>query len=110
MTAAHAFWSTITGRWKQRSRRTHYIITYDDVNDSHRTRLSKLLEGYGDRVQYSVFEADLSRVETQAILTLAAKLISEADSLRLYPMCEECTRGVKTIGRKYEPPPEVHFV
>ena len=93
-----------------RSRRGHYLITYDVTNNSRRTRLSKLLEGYGDRVQYSVFEADLDRREVQEILACAAKLIGKADSLRLYPTCGECVRRVKTIGRSYQPAPELHIL
>ena len=93
-----------------RARRAHYLITYDVSDDSQRTRLSRLLEGYGDRVQYSVFEADLSRKEVQEILSAAAKLVSESDSLRLYPTCAECARAVRILGRRYTPPPALRIV
>ena len=33
-----------------------YLICYDVVNDRRRNRVSRLLEGYGLRVQKSVFE------------------------------------------------------
>jgi CRISPR-associated protein Cas2 len=85
------------------ARRSHYLITYDIASDSRRTRLSRLLEGYGDRVQYSVFEADLSRKDVQDILRSAENLVSKGDSLRLYPACENCAGKVKTIGRSYQP-------
>ena len=35
------------------------VIAYDIVDDKHRTKISKLLEGYGERVNYSVFECML---------------------------------------------------
>lgn len=38
-----------------------YLVCYDIEDDRQRTRLAHLLEGYGQRVQYSVFELHLSR-------------------------------------------------
>lgn len=40
------------------ARRT--LICYDVPDDRRRSKLSKLLEKYGDRVQYSVFVVDIS--------------------------------------------------
>ena len=37
-----------------------YIIVYDISDDRERARVSKILCGYGDRVQESVFECRLS--------------------------------------------------
>jgi len=38
-----------------------YLVCYDIEDDRERTRLAHLLEGYGERVQYSVFELHLRR-------------------------------------------------
>ncbi len=35
-----------------------YLVAYDISDDRRRTRIAKCLEGYGDRVQYSVFVVD----------------------------------------------------
>lgn len=32
-----------------------YLVAYDIADDRRRTRIAKILERYGDRVQYSVF-------------------------------------------------------
>ncbi|MBC7317262.1 MAG: CRISPR-associated endonuclease Cas2, partial [Chloroflexi bacterium] len=40
--------------------RAFYVISYDIPNDRHRLRIAHLLEGYGERVQYSVFEVWLT--------------------------------------------------
>ena len=37
-----------------------YIIAYDIPCNQRRKKISDLLEGYGRRVQYSVFECDLA--------------------------------------------------
>jgi CRISPR-associated protein Cas2 len=36
-----------------------YLIAYDITDDRRRGRLAKLLQSFGDRVQYSVFVCDL---------------------------------------------------
>ena len=38
----------------------NYLITYDIEDDKRRKKISDLLEGYGVRVNYSVFEFYLS--------------------------------------------------
>ena len=40
-----------------------YLVTYDITDDQRRTKVAKILEDFGDRVQYSVFEMILDRVE-----------------------------------------------
>ena len=35
------------------------VVAYDIPDDRRRTRVAKVLEDYGDRVQYSVFEMNL---------------------------------------------------
>jgi CRISPR-associated protein Cas2 len=38
-----------------------YVISYDIPDDKRRKKIADLLEGYGQRVQYSVFECQLNR-------------------------------------------------
>ena len=44
------------------------LIIYDIRSNKRRLKLSKLLEGYGVRVQKSCFEVDLSRNDYQSLL------------------------------------------
>ena len=44
-----------------------YLIAYDISDDARRTKLAELLEGFGQRVQRSVFECDLNEREYQAL-------------------------------------------
>ena len=79
-----------------------YVIAYDVEDDGKRTHLSSLLLDYGDRVQKSVFEADLSPDELAKLLERASKYLDEQDSLRAYPLCQQCARGIHNHGRPYE--------
>ena len=83
-----------------RSVRTRYVIAYDVADDGKRTRLAALLLDLGDRVQKSVFEADLDPAEVEEILEKSSKYLSSQDSLRLYPLCASCRTGVKTRGHR----------
>jgi CRISPR-associated endoribonuclease Cas2 len=43
------------------------IVVYDIPNDKRGTKLSKFLEGYGCRVQFSVFECFISLEEMRQL-------------------------------------------
>jgi CRISPR-associated protein Cas2 len=78
-----------------------YIISYDIPNDRRRTKVAKLLLGFGQRVQYSVFECYLDKKQ---ILLLRTRLLNlakeEEDNVRIYDLCDGCERRVESIGRE----------
>ena len=39
----------------------YVVVSYDITNDRRRLKVMKTLEGFGERVQYSVFECRLKR-------------------------------------------------
>ena len=43
------------------------VISYDIEDDKLRTKLAKVLEGHGERVQYSVFECHLDEKQLRAL-------------------------------------------
>lgn len=45
-----------------------YLVCYDITDDRDRSRVARLLERYGERVQYSVFEVHLGRPEQLAAI------------------------------------------
>ncbi|GAL06232.1 CRISPR-associated endonuclease Cas2 [Photobacterium aphoticum] len=62
-----------------------YLACFDIEDDKKRRRLSRLLLGYGERVQYSVFEITLR--DNKALTTLkkrCKKYVDDTDSLRFY--------------------------
>lgn len=67
------------------------IVSYDIVDDKRRIKLAKKLCDFGKRVQYSVFECDLSREQIKDLTQKALKQINlEEDSLRIYRICNTC--------------------
>ena len=78
----------------------HYVISYDIPNDQRRLRLAKALLDFGDRVQYSVFEATLDKRLFDKLLKRIDNIIDvQEDSVRIYPMCAECETRKITLGQ-----------
>ncbi len=75
------------------------VLAYDVAEDRKRQKLSELLLDYGDRVQKSVFEADLDPEALKEVLARATKYLSEEDSLRAYPLCSACAARREVRGR-----------
>jgi CRISPR-associated protein Cas2 len=78
-----------------------YLVCYDIENDKKRTRLVKILEKYGERVQFSVFEIQLppSLLKTLRKKLAAEKILEKTDSLLIYPLCDTCYPKVERTGK-----------
>jgi CRISPR-associated protein Cas2 len=78
-----------------------YLVCYDVVNNVRRDRVSRLLEGYGLRIQKSVFECVLTpdqyellqkRLQTQRYLN------PDEDQIRFYPMPPRHRKIILILG------------
>jgi CRISPR-associated protein Cas2 len=77
-----------------------YLISYDISVDRRRTKVAKLLEGFGQRVLESVFECDLEAKQYSALRQKLARRLrpEEGDRLRIYRLCAGCTAQIEVIG------------
>jgi len=81
------------------------VIAYDITDDRRRERVSTLLEDYGLRVNYSVFECELEGEEFAQVCAALARLIdARADRILLYRLCESCRPRKAELGRPGEEP------
>jgi CRISPR-associated protein Cas2 len=88
-----------------------YVIAYDSPNDRRRTKLHKLLKGFGAWTQYSLFECWLTDTQLVKLHTRLDKLLKESeDSVRIYPLCARCAGEVETIGSPRPQPDAVFMV
>lgn len=86
---------------------TRYVICYDIPDDKRRTKVAKCLDGFGDRIQYSVFEAVLDHALIDKLIGKVDDLIDpDEDQVRVYALCASCARRVRKLGL-VEPGPEV---
>jgi CRISPR-associated protein Cas2 len=77
-----------------------WVIAYDSPSNRWRRKLAKLLEGYGVRVQWSVFECELRPDQLQRLQRALERLIvATEDSVRLWPLPERSrSKGIQ-LGR-----------
>ncbi len=78
-----------------------YIISYDISKDKKRRKISKELENYGKRVQYSVFECNLDKKRFDELYHKLVKLMGTGeteDSIRVYSLCKNCIEKTTVIG------------
>lgn len=72
------------------------LLTYDIVNSKNRTKLSTLLEGYGYRVNFSVFELDIKKHQFELLLKEMEPFYEKEDSVRIYSFSTD------TVGKSYD--------
>ena len=56
-----------------------YVVSYDISSDRLRNKVARTLEGYGTRIQYSVFECKLSEKKYRELYVKMMKLMEGAE-------------------------------
>jgi len=75
------------------------VISYDIEDDKKRYKVSQVLENYGTRVQYSVFECIINEQQLKEIKEKTKNIVDkEKDSIRIYIICENCLKKIDIIG------------
>jgi len=78
---------------------THFlIVSYDIPSNRRRYKVMKTMEGFGTRVQYSVFECRLKPREIDDLRKRLKKLIEQEDSIRLYFLGAEDVKRIERLG------------
>ncbi|MFN7964531.1 MAG: CRISPR-associated endonuclease Cas2 [Acidobacteriota bacterium] len=94
--------------------RRRFLVTYDITKDKVRTQLFKLLRGWGDHVQYSVFICELTARERARLVGRVNDIVNHDEDQVLFVdlglAAEEPATVVDSIGRAYEPPSQALVV
>lgn len=81
-----------------------WVISYDIVDDRRRRRMARVLESWGIRVQYSIFECDLTPEDQRCLSERLQECLDvKTDSLRWYPLCNNCLIKVASLGGGVSP-------
>ena len=85
--------------------RNTYLVCYDISNDLRLRRVHKTMVGFGDRLQYSVFECKFSQADLARCKHAVGKLIHHNDDQVLFvnlgPAEGRGDRVISSIGRAY---------
>src|ERR1043166_7381999 len=63
-----------------------YVVVYDITDNKERGRISKLLKGYGFRIQKSVFECRLNKRLKTELVNAIEKLAVKSGFIKIYRM------------------------
>ncbi|WP_353932407.1 CRISPR-associated endonuclease Cas2 [Okeanomitos corallinicola TIOX110] len=75
------------------------VVSYDVSEDKRRTKIHNILKSYGQWVQYSIFECELTDTQYAKLRSRLNKLIkSDTDSIRFYFLCACCHGKIERIG------------
>jgi CRISPR-associated protein Cas2 len=77
----------------------YVVVSYDVSEDKRRTKIHNILKSYGQWMQYSVFECNLTATQYAKLRSRLSKLIQpDTDSIRFYFLCACCQGKVERIG------------
>lgn len=76
----------------------NWLISYD-IRDAKRLRkVAKFMEGYGVRLQYSVFKVNGTDRDIEKIRFELSKKIEDSDSVLYFKFCENCSKKIQSYN------------
>jgi CRISPR-associated protein Cas2 len=76
-----------------------YMICYD-IRDPKRWRKAhKLLKGYGETLQYSIFRCRLNQRDREKLRWELEKILDAEDSLLIAGLCDRCVERIQACNR-----------
>ncbi len=77
-----------------------WVVSYDIPDDKRRRNVSKILEGFGRRAQYSVFECEIDDDQRKKLeKQLKQAINTDEDDIRFYPINRADLQRVRLLGR-----------
>jgi len=77
------------------------VVAYDISDDRTRNQIAKVLEGFGYRVQKSVFECLLTEKEYDMLKRrLNPFLKAPEDRIYFYTLCNACVKKIERLGKE----------
>lgn len=76
------------------------LVCYDIRDRGRYRKAHKLIKGYGEAVQYSIFRCRLDDRQAAALRWELSRLLSDEDSLLVIDLCQGCAGRVVTCNHK----------
>jgi len=77
----------------------YIVVAYDITDDKRRNKICDILSGYGQRVNYSVFECFLKEREILKLKSKIARHMKKGKDIVLYYyLCKDCLDKIERVG------------
>lgn len=77
-----------------------HIIAYDITDPIRLKKTANLCKDYGIRIQYSIFQFDLSEQLTRMFIEELRNVIDpEFDKIMIIPVCGSCRKAITLLGK-----------
>ena len=92
-----------------------WLVCYDVHNPKRLRKCAKHMEGYGERMQYSVFRSWLTPRDLQRLRWELTEFLLPEDDVMFIPLCERCVDGIQVTHSAVNEPdwpekPEGHKI
>jgi CRISPR-associated protein Cas2 len=79
------------------------LVAYDIADNRRLQRIAKIMEDYGDRVQYSVFEMEVDRTTFRQMRQRTEDVLeADEDGVKYFFLCDRCAGRVDVLGQDAE--------
>ncbi|NCC56793.1 MAG: CRISPR-associated endonuclease Cas2, partial [Synergistales bacterium] len=72
-----------------------FLISYDVRNEKRLRKVAQIMEGHGQRIQYSVFRTHLSDRGLERLRWELGKVMDSKDGLLIMELCDACVRKIR---------------
>jgi len=76
------------------------LVSYDVRDQKRLRRTAKLLQGYGARVQYSLFRCRLSDRDIERLRWELSRVLEDEDDVLFVGLCQSCIARVRARDRR----------
>ena len=77
------------------AQKSWHLVCYDVREPRRLRKTAKILEGFGERLQESVFRCYLSDRQLERLRWELSKVMAEEDELLVVPLCASCVSRLK---------------
>ena len=71
-----------------------YLVCYDVREPKRLRKCAKHMEGYGERMQYSVFRCWMTGRQVECLRWELTDLLAPEDDVLVIPLCPKCVDGI----------------
>jgi CRISPR-associated protein Cas2 len=86
-----------------------WLVSYDVRDEKRLRRVARHMEGYGERLQYSLFRCWLTPREAEKVRWELTQIAAAEDDVLFIPLCGRCHDGVRVthqVAKRPDWPPE----